>query len=470
MALALATPLRDRTITLPRLSLKRAGWIALACAGLLSVLPLRFTAQSELAFQTAIQPEASVVKGMTQVVHSREMALDVLRILPAQDVADLMGGAPANEAPVDLHARRMKAAWRLMEGLDITPQDGGRTLLLAVTTSDSGRAARVANAYARAALALDAKVRVEALSAPSEALPALKAGALATPPALIDPPGPLALAALVLSLALLVAAHLKGRAKTELPSGRIEAELLPQELVRPPRVRWVSSSGEGDREKASLDEIARELRGAGKAGVLILLTSDDLPDAASNLAVALARRLAKETRTVLVALDGEAPALSALVADPRVPGMAELLFGVAGFGEAIHRDQKSHAHLIPPGRDARGGDSVIGAERLALILDSLRGTYDHVVVAAPPLAGRKGAERIARLAPLLVVLHENGGVDLFDTLAGQGFRRVLMLEARTPEIPSNEAESPAEMAPEAPILGPEVKPTRKIAEPERRAA
>lgn len=90
---------------------------------------------------------------------------------------------------------------------------------------------------------------------------------------------------------------------------------------------------------------------------------------------------------VIVCLDMASPLLDELTADPRAPGLTDLLFGVASFSDTIHREAASRCHVIPPGRGARDADGLIATDRLTLILSALEQTYDHVVVAAPPLGG-----------------------------------------------------------------------------------
>ena len=186
-----------------------------------------------------------------------------------------------------------------------------------------------------------------------------------------------------------------------------------------------------------MDRLAIQMARSG-ASPLVIVSSDDLPEDSAACAIALARRLSEEARVALVALDGGSWVLAGLVPDSFAPGMSELLFGVAGFGETIHRDAHSRAHVIPPGRDARGGSFVVGAERLALVLGALKRTYDYVVVAAPSLSGAEGGERLSALDPLVVCVTADtapstAAVESFDALAHQRFARVVMLCLADPQ-------------------------------------
>lgn len=427
-----------------RLSRWQMGWVALALAALASFFPLRFTATASLRFDVGAQPAASAVRGVAQVLSSREMAYDAVRNLAPADVARIAAGGLAAlghgnlglgrspRAEADGRSLTVRAAWRLMDDLEVEPANGGRSLQLTLSAPTPALAARAADAYVSAFLALDAETRAAQGLDDAAQLPVLRRGTAGTASVVPDPPGPLALGLLAMAALVLVLAHRRWTAP-EADSGPVDGAILPVQLHGAHRITWVGDGPDGglDMEHA-LERLEAQIGPPGGACHLILLTTEDLPEVSAACAIALARRLSEDAGVALVALDGTAEALSALVSDPRAPGMSELLFGVAGFGETIHRDAKSRAHVIPPGRDARGGSSVVAAERLALVLEALRRTYDYVVVAAPNLSAARGGRRLAALDPLVVCLHADSApstaaVESFDALAAKRFARVVML-------------------------------------------
>jgi len=198
--------------------------------------------------------------------------------------------------------------------------------------------------------------------------------------------------------------------------------------------------GEGElapRRRRSRDgelaDLSRLIELRGSAARLVMVTGPTADEGISHCALALGRSLsAAHKRVVIVCLDIAADPLSTLTADPRAPGLTDLLFGVASFSDAIHRETVSRCHVIPPGRGAREADGLVSADRLILILSALEQTYDHVVVAAPPLGGADGAERIAALKPTLILVTQPGAlatdaVQAFDGLAAQGFGEIAMV-------------------------------------------
>lgn len=422
-----------------RPTLWQAAVALLVLAAVASFFPLRFTATVMLDFDVATQPLPSAVRGVAQVIASREMAYDAVQRLGPEDAAQMAGGSLAaklglgSRAATEGRADSVRAAWRLMDDLHIAPVNGGRGLSLSLSAPTPALAARAADAYIAAFLALDAKAREEAEAMPG--LPALRRGAPAAASLVPDPPRPLAIVLLVMAAAVLLVARHQMAQEPE-AAGVVDRAVLPVELAATHRIAWLGGPDAGLDPDEAVERLAAQVGPVDGSCHLVLLTSEALQDVSARCAIALARRLSEDARVALVALDGDAESLAALVSDPWAPGMSELLFGVAGFGETIHRDARSRAHVIPPGRDARGGPSVIGAERLALVLEALRRTYDYVVVAAPDLATARGGHRLAALEPLVVFLSADNApptsaVETFDALAAKRFSCVAMVSIAT---------------------------------------
>jgi Mrp family chromosome partitioning ATPase len=63
----------------------------------------------------------------------------------------------------------------------------------------------------------------------------------------------------------------------------------------------------------------------------------------------------------------------------RMPGISDLLCGETAFGDAIHRDRLSDAHIVPQGVSDLER-AMRGADRLTMIIDALADAYDLVLV------------------------------------------------------------------------------------------
>ena len=92
-----------------------------------------------------------------------------------------------------------------------------------------------------------------------------------------------------------------------------------------------------------------------------------------------------------------------IAADPSAPGIAELIRGAASYGEIITRDRHSRVHVVMAGRALDDADAVIASQRLAITLEALARSYDHLVIDAGALPDID-AERFAQFAPRAVLI------------------------------------------------------------------
>ncbi|MFG1391290.1 P-loop NTPase family protein [Xanthobacter agilis] len=463
-----AAPARAR-----RVSGFAVGAAALAALSLLSALPLRFTASAELAFNMAIQPPAAAVRGIAQVLGSRELARDAVERLAPADVARLATDSLFAAAAGDAAALTEQAARRVVQDVSVTPINGGRGYDIAVSAATPALAARLADAYVAAALGLDARPAPDAVSP----LPGLSGGAGAAAPMLPDVPGPLPFTLLAAALATFLLGR-RQHHREPLPQGLVDRAALPLQLDSPHRITWLDGPAASG---LALDEAVAHLLPHAVTGPqasepgrgrLVCVTSDGLDEAASRCARTLARRLGDDAGVVLVVLDQsvDKAGLLDLGCEAADPGVRELLVGRARFGETLHRDPHSRAHVIPPGP----ADEPADAARLGAVLDALRQTYDYVVVANPPLDPNDAT--LAESEPLVVCLTADtapatAAVESFDALAAMRFSRIVMLRFATGEVlPPAEAEDilPPQVAPASPARGPETHPpVRRPSRPEQ---
>ncbi|MCO5730679.1 exopolysaccharide transport family protein [Rhizobium sp. SSA_523] len=118
-------------------------------------------------------------------------------------------------------------------------------------------------------------------------------------------------------------------------------------------------------------------------------------DEGSTATVLLAREIAEAGRTVvLVDMTGSGCPTRLMAESSRLPGITDLLCGTTPFGETIHPDRLSEAHIIPQG-NADAEQAMRGADRLTMILDALTGAYDLVLVECGQ-ADARGLGRLTR--------------------------------------------------------------------------
>ncbi|MCQ1833585.1 GumC family protein [Neorhizobium galegae] len=133
-------------------------------------------------------------------------------------------------------------------------------------------------------------------------------------------------------------------------------------------------------------------------------------DAGSTATVMLAREIAESGRTVvLVDMTGSAAPTQMMVENPKMPGITDLLCGETAFGDAIHPDRLSDAHIIPHGA-SDPARAMRGVDRLSMIIDALADAYDLVLIECGP-AEIAGISRLTRNAMAEIVLSVPGFKD-----------------------------------------------------------
>lgn len=188
-----------------------------------------------------------------------------------------------------------------------------------------------------------------------------------------------------------------------------------------------------------LAELLEHMRNLGSGIFLIGRANNELQS--GRIAVHLARDLAASgARVLLLDLDVEASPSAALLGNPEVPGLADLLSNSVNFAEVIHRDRVSRIHVISLGRGVTSSEQILAADRLSIVLGALSQTYEYVVVATPALAGLRGAKRLARFARATALITIEGGEEAAeaqsDALKEQGFVNVTVISVG-PEMPTD---------------------------------
>lgn len=357
---------------------------------------------------------------------------------------------PIDAAPL---SRETLALRSLERGLEVR-QIGGGQVAIDVVSPDPQLSADVANALAATYVELRQTRGVHAAEPEGPAPVPARIIANAAPATVARWPTPLlsSLLAGIGTFALVFGLQSWLRRRQGATGHEYGAVPLPETTPRPRQhLPWIGAQSSESASSAELTsplrllsrereqaDLARLIELRGSAARLVTVTGSRADESIARCALALGRSLAgTEQRVVVVCLDVASPTLDGLTADPRAPGLTDLLSGVCGFSDAIHRESASRCHVIPPGRGAREADGLVTADRLPLILTALKQTYDHVIVAAPPLGGMAGAERLAGLSPTTILVTQPGGmatdaVQAFDALASLGFGDIAMVTF-TPE-------------------------------------
>lgn len=154
-------------------------------------------------------------------------------------------------------------------------------------------------------------------------------------------------------------------------------------------------------------------------------------DEGSTATVMLARAVAESGRTViLIDLTGSACPTRLMAEHDRLPGITDLLCGETAFGEAIHPDRLSEAHVVPQGI-SDPARAMRAADRLTMIIDALSDAYDLVLIECGP-ADTASLRRLVHADGTEIILSvpgftEEAIAELVVTYADAGFRNLLVM-------------------------------------------
>ncbi|WPE19638.1 exopolysaccharide transport family protein [Shinella zoogloeoides] len=164
-------------------------------------------------------------------------------------------------------------------------------------------------------------------------------------------------------------------------------------------------------------------------------------DRGSAATVMLARRIAQENRkTLIIDLTGSACPTRLMAQSQFLPGITDLLVGDAAFGDIIHGDRLSDAHIIPRG-NANTRRAMRGIDRLAMVVDSLSDAYDTVIVECGA-AEVEGVRRLTRDQQMDIILSLPGAdedevVDLLTAFGDAGYSEIVLMTGEAKEPPGH---------------------------------
>ncbi|MEM8750913.1 MAG: Wzz/FepE/Etk N-terminal domain-containing protein [Pseudomonadota bacterium] len=178
---------------------------------------------------------------------------------------------------------------------------------------------------------------------------------------------------------------------------------------------------------------ARSLMMLGKARIAVLTPEGEI---AAQGASALARSLASMGATVaLVDMTGDGASSSIMLGSVEFPGIKDFMAGACDFGDAIHGDMSSSAHIMPVG----SADAVLmadGIERLPAIIDALQSTYDYLIVDCG-LADIGGLARVSDGSTVNIIsAQDSNGSEVrlaIEMMKHAGFRAPLIIEVSDEE-------------------------------------
>ncbi len=183
-----------------------------------------------------------------------------------------------------------------------------------------------------------------------------------------------------------------------------------------------------EEEDFSIQSVADYLIDSGsRLAIAISPTGDN----GSTATVMLARIIADAgSRIVLVDMTGTGCPSRLMAEHDELPGVTDLLCGEAAFGDTIHQDRLSDAHLVPQGMSDLAR-AMRGADRLSLILDALGSAYDIVLVECGA-AEVSGVARLTRSKETEIILSmpepdENQFIAAMTEFQKAGYEHIILM-------------------------------------------
>lgn len=215
------------------------------------------------------------------------------------------------------------------------------------------------------------------------------------------------------------------------------AQPAPAPIIEPAPIETAPVAAPAAAAVGEIEALAHRLRTAGEGGRKLTVLGTGDTDSVTTTALVLARRLAQDTKVVLIDLSESSAMLKAASIDPSAPGLAELMLGEAAFGQIITRDRSSSLQLVSAGKP--GFDRMLlHSPRLSLAIDALMRVYDHVLLDAGT-ASDLPAELLTSQAQAAVVpaptMTSEARAKMAEQLVAVGFSEVTMLRAAEPIDP-----------------------------------
>jgi capsular exopolysaccharide synthesis family protein len=114
----------------------------------------------------------------------------------------------------------------------------------------------------------------------------------------------------------------------------------------------------------------------------------------SNLAISFAHNGA---RTLLVDIDLRRGRMHRLFGYRKSPGLSNVLLGEVTLEEACRPTNQENLHILSAGKHLDTGTELLGSEKFAQIMETLREKYDRVVVDTPPVLGLSDTSVVQKL-------------------------------------------------------------------------
>lgn len=173
------------------------------------------------------------------------------------------------------------------------------------------------------------------------------------------------------------------------------------------------------RPKSAIAEAFRSLRTSLHFSAInrekkVLITTSTFPgEGKTTISANLAITLSQTGARVLV-IDGDMrrPSLHTKFGHSKVPGLSEVLAGDVQVSSILHDTGIPNLKMLTAGTTPPNPAELLGSEKMAELLTSLRGQYDHIIIDAPPVLAVTDAPLLTNRCDLVLVVMEAERVPL----------------------------------------------------------
>lgn len=167
------------------------------------------------------------------------------------------------------------------------------------------------------------------------------------------------------------------------------------------------------RPKSAIAEAFRSLRTSihfsaiNRDKKILLITSTFPGEGKSTITANLAITLAQTGARVLL-IDGDLrrPSLHSKFGHSKVPGLSEVLAGDIIVANILHHTGIPNLALLSAGTTPPNPSELLGSEKMAQLLVSLRAQYDHILIDAPPVLAVTDAPLLTSQCDLVAIVLE----------------------------------------------------------------
>lgn len=160
----------------------------------------------------------------------------------------------------------------------------------------------------------------------------------------------------------------------------------------------------------------------------LMITSSRASEGKSTTAAALAVVLGRTNKRVLL-VDGDmrSPSVNAQMKRPNVRGLSNFLAGQDDWRELIQETEFRNVSVMTSGPIPPSAAELLSGDRMQRLVEELCGSFDHIVVDAPPILGLADAPLLAKTVESCIFVVEAEGVAVRGLRAALG--RLQMVHA-----------------------------------------